>query len=57
MSVGGRAAASRGPDSTLGAVAASGEPDPFADSFTAAITARALTAAVELGLFEALAEH
>lgn len=33
------------------------EPDPFADSFTAAITARALTAAVELGLFEALAER
>ena len=32
------------------------EPDPFADSFTAAITARALTTAVELGVFEALAE-
>jgi SAM-dependent methyltransferase len=38
-------------------VAASPEPDPFADSFTAAITSRALTTAVELGLFEALAER
>lgn len=33
------------------------QPDPFADNFTAAITARALTVAVELGVFEALAER
>jgi 2-polyprenyl-3-methyl-5-hydroxy-6-metoxy-1,4-benzoquinol methylase len=37
-------------------VAATPEPDPFADSFTAAISSRALTTAVVLGLFEALAE-
>ena len=33
------------------------EPDPFLDSFTAAISSRALTTAVELGVFEALAER
>lgn len=38
-------------------MAATDEPDPFADSFTAAITSRALTTAVELGVFESLAER
>ena len=38
-------------------VAALPEPDPFADSFTATIASRALTTAVELGVFEALAER
>ena len=47
----------RGPNSTLAPVPATPEPDPFADSFTAAISSRALTTAVELGVFEALAEQ
>ena len=47
----------RGPNSTLGPVAATPEPDPFADSFTAAITSRALGTAVDVGIFEALAER
>ncbi len=38
-------------------MAASSGPDPFADSFTAAITSRALATAVGLGIFEALAER
>ena len=38
-------------------MAAISEPDPLADSFTAAIAARALTSAVELGLFEALSQR
>ena len=38
-------------------VAPTREPDPFADTFTAAINSRALTTAVELGIFEALAER
>ena len=33
------------------------EPDPFADTFLAAIRSRALTTAVELGIFESLAER
>jgi SAM-dependent methyltransferase len=33
-----------------------GEPDPFMDSFTGLIAARALTTAVTLGVFEALAD-
>ena len=32
------------------------EPDPFADSFTALVSARALTSATMLGVFEALHE-
>ena len=38
------------------AVAAPPEPDPFADSFTAAVTSRALSTAVELGVFDSLSE-
>ena len=38
-------------------MAAIPEPDPLADSFTAAIAARALTSAVELGVFESLSER
>ncbi len=38
-------------------MAASPEPDPFADSFTAAITSRALSTATMLGVFDALAER
>jgi SAM-dependent methyltransferase len=34
-----------------------GEPDPFLDSFTHAVAARALQAAVMLGVFDALAEQ
>jgi SAM-dependent methyltransferase len=33
------------------------EPDPFVDSFTGLIAARAVSVAVELGVFEALHEH
>ncbi|MGH3993667.1 MAG: methyltransferase family protein, partial [Pseudonocardiaceae bacterium] len=33
------------------------EPDPFLDSFTGLVTARALSTAVMLGVFDALAEE